>query len=243
VARVSLGSPTPPPASNWDAPSIPNAEARELGIVWAKLCQGEWRIIRHVQEELRTTLHVGARRGDGYSRWAIRGRSLVILQRVLSGQSLNFISLDLALSKSTVSAEFQFAMRALELEPRLSGLPMYLPQLWHASRARPFADSALRDRFQGDQGTIVSLPRPELRLTSVLTRAELEVCSILLQGQTHAEIAARRGTSTRTIANQLASIFTKLNVSGRLELLTTLARGRIRASSGASRNTAKQLCA
>lgn len=52
-----------------------------------------------------------------------------------------------------------------------------------------------------------------------LTAAEREVAVLLVAGQTNAEIAQRRGTAPRTVANQVASIFEKLGVGSRGELV------------------------
>jgi hypothetical protein len=41
----------------------------------------------------------------------------------------------------------------------------------------------------------------------------------LLEGRNYLEIAKKRGTSTRTVANQLAAAFRRLGVSGRASLL------------------------
>ncbi|MFW6050714.1 MAG: response regulator transcription factor [Myxococcota bacterium] len=51
-----------------------------------------------------------------------------------------------------------------------------------------------------------------------LTRAEQDVVAHLLEGASNAEIARRRGTSPRTVANQLACVFRKLGVSSRQEV-------------------------
>jgi DNA-binding CsgD family transcriptional regulator len=51
-----------------------------------------------------------------------------------------------------------------------------------------------------------------------LTRAEQAILSLVLRGQGNSAIAAARGTSPRTIANQLAAIYQKLGVSSRREL-------------------------
>jgi DNA-binding CsgD family transcriptional regulator len=56
-----------------------------------------------------------------------------------------------------------------------------------------------------------------------LTRAEREVTALLVAGLSNAEIARRRGSSPRTVANQVASIFQKLGVSSRLELQAAIA--------------------
>lgn len=53
----------------------------------------------------------------------------------------------------------------------------------------------------------------------VLTEAESSVRVAMLQGQTNREIAIGRGTSERTVANQVASIFKKLGVNSRSELI------------------------
>jgi DNA-binding NarL/FixJ family response regulator len=53
---------------------------------------------------------------------------------------------------------------------------------------------------------------------ALLTDAEAEVVRLALAGLGNAEIARRRGTCERTVANQLASIFRKLGVASRSEL-------------------------
>jgi len=57
------------------------------------------------------------------------------------------------------------------------------------------------------------------RATPTLTRAEQEVLEGLLRGESNAQIAAARGRSARTVANQLQSLFRKLGVGSRHELM------------------------
>jgi DNA-binding CsgD family transcriptional regulator len=52
-----------------------------------------------------------------------------------------------------------------------------------------------------------------------LTPAESEVARHLLAGLSNAEIAAARGSSSRTVANLVARVFRKLGVRSRLELV------------------------
>ena len=61
------------------------------------------------------------------------------------------------------------------------------------------------------------------RLAS-MTDAERAVVLLLLQGATNREIALRRGTAERTIANQVQSIYRKLGVASRTELAVVLRR-------------------
>ena len=54
---------------------------------------------------------------------------------------------------------------------------------------------------------------------SGLTPSESEVMAHLVAGRSNAEIAVLRGSSPRTVANQVASVFRKLGVASRLELV------------------------
>lgn len=72
---------------------------------------------------------------------------------------------------------------------------------------------------------VMSLPaeRPSAE-TAVLTAAEREIARLAVSGLTNAAIAKRRGGSPRTVANQLASVYRKLEVSSRAELAARLQR-------------------
>jgi DNA-binding CsgD family transcriptional regulator len=61
-----------------------------------------------------------------------------------------------------------------------------------------------------------------------LSSAESDVAQHILAGRSNSEIAALRRCSARTVANQVASLFRKLGVRSRLELvaLTPLLGGR-----------------
>jgi DNA-binding CsgD family transcriptional regulator len=86
-------------------------------------------------------------------------------------------------------------------------------------------------RFEAVAGEMAVLSFPidegEGALVS-LTNAEHEVVLAVERGESNAEIARARGTSARTVANQLAKVFKKLGVSSRAELVATsaLLRGR-----------------
>ncbi len=51
-----------------------------------------------------------------------------------------------------------------------------------------------------------------------LTTAERAVVELAVEGLSNAQIAERRGSAVRTVANQMASTFRKLEVSSRYEL-------------------------
>lgn len=67
---------------------------------------------------------------------------------------------------------------------------------------------------------VVSLKGAPVRES--LSSGEKEVLRLLLDGQSTASIAVVRGTSPRTVSNQIATIFKKLNVHSRAELAAKL---------------------
>lgn len=70
--------------------------------------------------------------------------------------------------------------------------------------------------FEWD-GALVEAPR-------ALTRTERELLERVLCGESNERIAKARGTKPRTVANQLASIYRKLGVCSRTELIARLVR-------------------
>jgi len=76
--------------------------------------------------------------------------------------------------------------------------------------------------FEDDEGTLVVLAytseRERRPAIPGLTAVESEVAWLAGDGLSNREIARRRNTSERTIANQLAAGFRKLSVGSRSEL-------------------------
>lgn len=70
-----------------------------------------------------------------------------------------------------------------------------------------------------DDYVVFSFPLPELEPPACLSAAEREVVRGLLRGESNAEIAEARGCAVRTVANQLRSIFRKLGVTSRAEVV------------------------
>ena len=62
-------------------------------------------------------------------------------------------------------------------------------------------------------------PRSSALGVEVLTSSERTVVNLVLRGWSNARIAAARGTSARTVANQLSAAYRKLRVKSRRELL------------------------
>jgi DNA-binding NarL/FixJ family response regulator len=77
----------------------------------------------------------------------------------------------------------------------------------------------------GEEFLVFRLPLRVPDTRTELSEAESEVAAFALAGLSNAEIGRRRGTSARTVANQIASIFRKLEVGSRAELARRLVGG------------------
>jgi DNA-binding NarL/FixJ family response regulator len=147
-------------------------------------------------------------------------RNRKILEHVVLGGSPKAIAMDLNLAGSTIACVIKQALGALGVGS--TRVPLGLAILVHAARGLPAAEMDRRTGFvcQGVECEIFSAPLPSL--TGVLSPAVREVVCLHAQGHSHARIAARRRTSQRTVANQLATAFIRLGVSGRSGLLEYL---------------------
>jgi DNA-binding NarL/FixJ family response regulator len=106
--------------------------------------------------------------------------------------------------------------------------PPSLEQLRRWMRHGPFRrPQGLRLEEAPSTGVlVVSFPVPRATFGELLTEAETAIARDILGGLSNAAIARKRGTAVRTIANQVASIFRKLQVRSRLELSLYALAGR-----------------
>lgn len=82
----------------------------------------------------------------------------------------------------------------------------------------------VRLRLEGEDYALLKLSSVRDVLPDSLTLAERDVVEQVLQGGSNADIARARGTSVRTVANQLSAVFRKLGVQSRSQLARLCAR-------------------
>jgi RimJ/RimL family protein N-acetyltransferase len=75
-----------------------------------------------------------------------------------------------------------------------------------------------------DEYVLLSFPWPAAALPDSLTPAEADVARRATEGQSIDEIASARDTSVHTVANQLRSVYAKLGISSRAELVRACRR-------------------
>ena len=151
-------------------------------------------------------------------------RRLEVLEAVLGGVRQKSIAIDLARAPSTIAMNCKLALANMGVDCKPSRAH---PLLMLAARAMsaPTMTLARCSSFVGHDDLelrVISIPRPDRCLAKLLPYAELEVVYHLVEGLPYREIARRRKTSTRTIANQVCAVFRRLGVSGRNELVQKL---------------------
>jgi DNA-binding NarL/FixJ family response regulator len=146
-------------------------------------------------------------------------RGLTLRERQVSefvglGRSTKEIAYTLGLAVSTVTASASAAMRKLGFRSRAELAGFFALT---GARAR-LAEVAL----DGERFLVGSHPLVDETALAPLSDAEREVAAAIVAGSTNADIAARRGTSERTIANQVSAILRKTGAGSRSELAVRL---------------------
>lgn len=87
--------------------------------------------------------------------------------------------------------------------------------------------SVLRRRGHDELLVLSYAAEPDLARRTALTLAEAEVAALAIRGLSNAAIAEARGTSGRTVANQMAAVLRKLGIGSRRELAARYVRGEL----------------
>lgn len=194
-------------------------ELVHLADIWRGLLAGEYQLTATHFTESRCLALL-----QRPSAWPTRRPSpgnVQVLERVLLGTSQKRVAIEIGRSISSVCAAASTGLRELGQPLQPSRVPVLLVLAVHAAHGyERFGGLASAGAGQ----SILSTERPDLAMSERLTPAERAVARLLVEGHRHAEIATLRQTSPRTIANQLGTIFRKVGVSGRGELLAMLAR-------------------
>jgi len=155
---------------------------------------------------------------------ALSRRDLDILEQVLLGVDQKVVGIERNLAPSTVAACLRQAYGKLGLTCKPSRVSLFMVTLVHAAKGRGRIESghACEYEYEGATFRALRMSMPERVFARVLSPAEEAVVRMRVQGRSHAEIAARRKTSLRTVANQVAAAFQRLGVSSRSDLMELL---------------------
>lgn len=182
--------------------------------LWEALVTGRWTLVDRFVADGRH--HVLARRNtpETPDPRGLSGRERSVADRLALGHSYKQIAYGLGLRDGTVAALAARARARLrarthaELAGHLIG-----------PGSEPAVTAPLT--VGGEMLHVLSWARSGwTRLLDGLSVSERDIAAALTSGQTNGQIAHARGTSSRTVANQVASVFRKLGVSSRAELIS-----------------------
>lgn len=190
--------------------------------IWAAVIEGRSKIAAEFSEAgwsflvIRDCTREQARR--------LAPRSLEILEQVLLGAEPKVVSIDRRLAPSTIAGSLKHAYETIGLRCKPSRVPLLLVALVHAAKGHGQIESGRCAKFEHGPRSfqVVCMPSPDRLFDRVLSPAEQCVIRMRLEGMSHAEIAAQRHTSRRTVANQIATAFHRLGISCRADLMELL---------------------
>jgi DNA-binding CsgD family transcriptional regulator len=203
-----------------------STERLQLAALWDELLAGTCKIESWSHTEASWSMVVSRRSQPTGASPTLRQRDIDILERALLSGGRKQIAVEAGLSCSSIAVIMQSCFQFMGL----SCLPSRIPGLLvAAAHARHHQDIIFQSYSSTCASPIpsrhtISVPRPDADLAAWLAPAEHAVIHLLIEGMTYAEIGRARRTSVRTVANQIASGFRRLDVSGRAELLCLLAR-------------------
>lgn len=156
----------------------------------------------------------------------LRGRDVEILEQALLCGVRKTVAVDVGLSCSSIAVILQSCFQFMGLDCLPSRIPGLVVAAAHARRHPGTPGGSFLKAPYGREYArhTITVRRPDVALKDWLAPAEHAVIKLLIEGMSYQEIAQARHTSIRTVANQVASGFRRLGVSGRAELLCLLAR-------------------
>lgn len=195
----------------------------DLGAVWVALTGGELGLADAFTSGNRSYLILRMPRERKRPPRSF-ARKLLAVESALTGVGLKAGSHALHCSESSVVHHVRDVFEFMGCSCRFGRTPPLLIMAACAARSRRTAP-ARRSELTDASGTliVVSIARLDLAAGSLFAPKERATVRLLIDGESHEEIARARGRSVRTIANQLGAVFRKLKVSGRLELIRRLA--------------------
>src|ERR1051325_415971 len=184
------------------------ASGREL---WPAMLDGHWHLLDAFTAGAMRYIVAYETPTGATVRRALSQRERSVLELALAGRSGKWIAFELGLSESAIARTLRIALDKLGAGGT-AGLA--------GARTAQFEPLAI-----ANIGVELAVARLTLGAPSLtnLSDAECAIVAGILCGKRVADMARERGTSPRTVSNQIASAYRKLGISSRREVLALLA--------------------
>lgn len=189
--------------------------------IWTKLVAAELRFKKAVWNDGRC-IAVFRRNAPTSRQYGLTPRERTVLVRTLQGERQKLIAAEAKIAASTVANSLKSARVKLGFEDRLDAAP--LATLIVANGTENASAYPQRNIYSISNGEwyMASSPRPDWSGFPEVTKSERSIALAIIEGQSNTEIARTRDTSVHTVENQVASLFRKVNASGRFDLIRVL---------------------
>lgn len=195
-------------------------ESFPVAELWQALVEGRMRVVDVFGESDRRYLLL---REAGDARHRPPQRMVRALEPILLGSLQKTVALELGVSASTVTTMTTICMTRMGFGCRALQAPSLLVLAAYAHATSSTVTGITASFVVGaTEYRVVSATRPEPSERSGLSAAEVDVACQLVDGYTRRQIAAARRRSVRTVTNQVASIYRKLRVGNRSDLVRRL---------------------
>jgi DNA-binding NarL/FixJ family response regulator len=195
----------------------------DAGAAWSALLNGCWEVIDHVASA--TSYGIVCRPSpDGRAKQLFSSVELGLALGRARGVPMKVLAMDCGRSMATVSQSLAGIRRKLKLRSE-AHFAVFFDTASGANGdavAPPAGLEATLTGYGSTRRLLLSYPSPDWALPATLSDAERLVVLDLIEGASVVDIARQRGTSPRTVGNQLASAFRKLGVGSRVELFAAL---------------------
>ncbi len=155
--------------------------------------------------------------------FALTERELLVLRRMLTGESQKEIACAQGLSASTIGASLKAALLKLGFPSQRHTAPIAALIWSHApGHSMHLAPPPVYAVGNDNESILAATNIVDFERIPGLTHSEIEITRMLIQGKPNADIAAVRNTSLHTVENQVASLLRKAEARNRFDLLRAL---------------------
>jgi DNA-binding CsgD family transcriptional regulator len=196
----------------------------DLGAIWRSLADGRVKVADTFSRRGRSYLVLAKVSPDDSSR-VLPPPLRSTFEAVVHSGALKVVASEKGCTVSTIAMRAKQALTFIGLPCPFSRAPALLILAVHASRGtNVLAPARVSEIVTAERSLeVVSIEELGLAVASRLSPGENAVVREWLDGRSHAEVAAGRHTSARTVANQISTASRKLGTSGRLDLIARLA--------------------
>lgn len=187
--------------------------------LWRTLVSGHWSLVDRFESDGRR--YVLARRNppDAPDPRGLSPGERAVAHYMALGHANKEIAYTLGLTEGTIASLASRVTRKLGVSSRTELVERIFGPTAPAGEVQ-----SVSLQLAGEELRVVSwAPGVTRESLASLSASEREVAHAAAQGMSNTEIASTRSTSVRTVANQLATIYRKLGVRSRMELVRKLA--------------------